>query len=678
MASDKKPSIYSDRSTIGSSDELDEYGVWVKCEPEDVSSASVQSKASSAASPSELDEDFDEDSLVSGLGDLDLPDLDIPDDSMAEGISEETESFDDFGSEALEDLDDTGLDSFDELSIPDDSTADLDDLESESSFEAEGFSEVSDTSFEADGFSELSEVSFEAEDLSEVSEASFETEDLSELSEASFEAEDLSELSDVSFEAEGFSELSEDSLEDVPEELPAALPVEQAFSRAPAQPDLSTQLLMKIAEELSSIRNELSSLKEEFAGLKPATVPEEKGDAQAQHGGFFTEEEDEKISLTGDELDNILNTADFTEEAGEDATEKPEDEFSFPEAEGGLSSDSFSVSDENSEASLETADFPITEEVENIPEMLSDQEDIIGPEETTTVEIEEAVADASQTITDIDFFDGSKDSEELEQLRINGAEPMTPAPEDTSYLEEDFLAEEPEEEASLDAASIGDDAPDSFNMDGDSFEIELEEELPEEVQEEQTFEEQVLDEQSFDDVSIDLSDAVIDEPDLSSKIDEPLPVEPSLDALNEFQDDISFDMESDEQEAPIESEAFPVFEEADLAQVIPEGFETDTTQVLDDGFETEEFADFDAPDAADTPIELPADASEETPIMEDTANVVPDKDGKLPAGIKGELITILSYMDQLLESLPDEKIEEFAKSEYFDTYKKLFKELGLA
>jgi hypothetical protein len=34
-------------------------------------------------------------------------------------------------------------------------------------------------------------------------------------------------------------------------------------------------------------------------------------------------------------------------------------------------------------------------------------------------------------------------------------------------------------------------------------------------------------------------------------------------------------------------------------------------------------------------------------------------------------------MDQLLESLPEDKIEEFAKSEYFDTYKKLFEELGL-
>jgi hypothetical protein len=51
--------------------------------------------------------------------------------------------------------------------------------------------------------------------------------------------------------------------------------------------------------------------------------------------------------------------------------------------------------------------------------------------------------------------------------------------------------------------------------------------------------------------------------------------------------------------------------------------------------------------------------------------------GEIPSHLKQELRTVLSYMDQLLEALPDEKIEEFAKSEYYDTYKKLFKELGL-
>ncbi|GHU98963.1 hypothetical protein FACS189483_07650 [Spirochaetia bacterium] len=50
---------------------------------------------------------------------------------------------------------------------------------------------------------------------------------------------------------------------------------------------------------------------------------------------------------------------------------------------------------------------------------------------------------------------------------------------------------------------------------------------------------------------------------------------------------------------------------------------------------------------------------------------------KFPPAIRHELRTVLSYMDQLLESLPEEKIEEFARSEYFDTYKKLFEDLGL-
>jgi hypothetical protein len=49
-------------------------------------------------------------------------------------------------------------------------------------------------------------------------------------------------------------------------------------------------------------------------------------------------------------------------------------------------------------------------------------------------------------------------------------------------------------------------------------------------------------------------------------------------------------------------------------------------------------------------------------------------DGELKAQIK----TVLTYMDQLLENLPEEKIEEFARSEYFESYKKLFDELGIS
>jgi len=49
----------------------------------------------------------------------------------------------------------------------------------------------------------------------------------------------------------------------------------------------------------------------------------------------------------------------------------------------------------------------------------------------------------------------------------------------------------------------------------------------------------------------------------------------------------------------------------------------------------------------------------------------------LSPGLKDELRAVLSYMDKLLASLPDDKIQEFAESEHFEVYKKLFEELGL-
>jgi ATP-dependent exoDNAse (exonuclease V) beta subunit len=51
--------------------------------------------------------------------------------------------------------------------------------------------------------------------------------------------------------------------------------------------------------------------------------------------------------------------------------------------------------------------------------------------------------------------------------------------------------------------------------------------------------------------------------------------------------------------------------------------------------------------------------------------------GNIPDDLKDEIRTVLKYMDQLLEALPEEKIQEFAGSEYFVMYKKLFEDLGL-
>jgi len=66
---------------------------------------------------------------------------------------------------------------------------------------------------------------------------------------------------------------------------------------------------------------------------------------------------------------------------------------------------------------------------------------------------------------------------------------------------------------------------------------------------------------------------------------------------------------------------------------------------------------------APSPAPTANDASAPEPVVSD----------KLKTDIK----SVLLYLDQLLASLPEEKIEEFASSEYYDTYKKLFEELGL-
>jgi len=50
---------------------------------------------------------------------------------------------------------------------------------------------------------------------------------------------------------------------------------------------------------------------------------------------------------------------------------------------------------------------------------------------------------------------------------------------------------------------------------------------------------------------------------------------------------------------------------------------------------------------------------------------------ELSDDLKTEIKSVLSYFDQLLEALPEEKIKEFAQSEYFVRYKRLFEELGL-
>ncbi|MFA6508031.1 MAG: hypothetical protein WCT14_18155 [Treponemataceae bacterium] len=619
MAIDKDPSIYRDRGTIGSSDELDEYGVWVKSEPQVLRADSPEvTLDSEPALPDiedlpDLDLEMTEDMPQSVTDDLHIepseelvPDFsDLPTFSMDENMDEGEVKTEFVQNDEIEPLSE---DSFTELSMDDflDSSESTQEDTVELAAEAEG-EEIEDIDLDFTSADEpnasiamtpsteplkesvaLETVSEFDDFLSELSDQSSPTpppvsaETLDSLPELNIdldinEEEELiptmnnEEISVDLSTSEGVSE-AEENFDDVGA-FGKALEDEPP-QRLATKPDLSTELLMRIADELSSIKIELSSLKGELSVLrsaaKPEIIPTEAGH-ESPHG-FFDEEDDEKIALTGDELDNILNTADFTEEAGSDAGEEIENEAS-------------------------------TEEI--AVDFLSEKPDIITEEEP-----------AIESIDIIDDEIALEEPLELAELRESGVTPMTPAPEDTSYLEQEEI------------------------------------EIP-----------------PLSSESIDFSEAVIEEPDLGDfTLDEPNMEEPSIESI-----DIDLDLE---EPLHVEEIVLPVdTKEESFEEVLPEGFVVESENDNTPASNQEE------PEIIAEELESEESAMEMAPVLSTDEAELTIEDGgakALPQNLRQEVRAVLSYMDQLLESLPESKIEEFARSEYFDTYKKLFEELGIA
>lgn len=99
---------------------------------------------------------------------------------------------------------------------------------------------------------------------------------------------------------------------------------------------------------------------------------------------------------------------------------------------------------------------------------------------------------------------------------------------------------------------------------------------------------------------------------------------------------------------------------------------------LDEG---EDGLSVDVPETQDISIEEHQEdiSSQESGIdQDDTFCSNADSSQVLPSNIKSEVKSVLAYMDQLLESLPEDKMKEFAESEYFEMYRRLFNELGIS
>jgi hypothetical protein len=504
MATLKNPSIYDDRGTIGSADELDAYGVWVKIEPEE------------------------------------LPDTD----------SDPFPDFDaDFGPELS--LDET--------------------------------------------------------------------------------AEDA--LGDFNYSGGG-EDPNFDDVEALRQDIQSAPPVETAAA-APASTDLSNRLLMKIAGELASIKKELSSLKEELSVIRSEKPRKNAGEDGTADGGFFNEEDDGKIALTGDELNNIIHTADFTEETGADAGG-----FALTEPPAG-----------EPEPDPVEADFDLAGE-----EIIYDG---LGRPLNRKISGNEG----------IDPFLDLKDSDDLKMLRENGVDPMTPAPEDTSYLEEDPL-----EEGSLDLPDAVIDGPDLSEGAGDAPPEEpILEDLPlidlntmensgetPESGEDQAEEKLFLEDITFEDL-----------PDLENPADFENPLEtdiPDRSSPAKAEEEESIDLSIFDDELPTEDGDLS-FEALDEDADLPVQDNLQNNVITEDSFESISLDDGDADEVTggdQDPAQTPGGTLGTALATEE-----------LSPAKRMDLKDVLIYMDKLLESLPEEKIDEFAHSEHYNTYKKLFEELGI-
>lgn len=414
------------------------------------------------------------------------------------------------------------------------------------------------------------------------------------------------------------------SLEDIPEMPPAQSIDDMAELErdlagsgvAAASPrgaaDASSDILLKIAGELSSIKDELVSLKAQIAAMKAAGTAPGESPAEAEKagggkaGGFFDEEEDETIALTGDELDNILNTAEITEEeaseqaVGEDLSEMAAAAPQAKTEEALESVEELTLEEPAQEAAVEPA-----MEAESIELGLPD--------------VEEIGLDALEVPAEAPVEQPSE--EPLEELQVELGEGESAAPAAAAAAAEpveELLEPEPaaggEEELALEV-------PDEVSGDLEPLEaLELEEEAGDQA------------------AAKPLEEVSLDVPELE------LPGEKTAD---EEIEELSLEVPADKAGEPEALEEIAPAEEP-----------------------VEEVEELSA--------EEPAAAAPGPPAQPLAAPAKTTGTGAIPGGLRDEIKTVLKYMDQLLESLPDDKIEEFANSEYFEVYRRLFEELEIA
>lgn len=722
LAADQPPTLGdpTDELTIGVPDEAEpestgfgESSEFVEPEPADSGAAEVAPKLDEPdeSADSATSTEPDEEDLIS----LDDFDLEVPDEDPDpfQSLPEESDSAappdDDFN---LDELEEELPDDFEELeldtedSLGPDEPVDNDEFDSSipgSDGELDDLS-VDDISVD-DSSEELPELEVDSIDDAE---HDFTPED------QGIEIERVNPSNTISPDEEEF--LSDES--DLQNESESAIPASMDLQEREA--------FERIQTELTDIKQELAELKAALRGAgtsapdqplpteesapadsgfdaPPAEIEDEAEPEEFSEGshasegvqpgpGFFEEEEDETIALTGDELDNILNTAEFTEQAGE-AVELEDDFIVEPEP-------------------------PATEEDEDVTDV------DMGLDE----ELEESAEAESTEEEPIEADDGAVDTDASEDDDDVASIELEPVARDTVVIEGDDSAVDELAEMDIDSELADIDSLEDETEDaGDDLEIDIDElddvdtsgvldESAHQAAEESAAEmdQQALesgDDDSDSDDLEDFGDLEIDDLDLDEGVEpeaaelatEDTAVEDTLPEDTPAEETSADDGDFDEFAAAVEEDIASgsgeqgvqldeQFDQEPVTETEPETIDLehdDDGEIeidLDDIDGLDEFEEDSHHDAPVSEAPLPETPEPETPEPEE-ASSEHEYDSQaaqsaasisdLPDDLKQEIRSVLSYMDQLLEALPDDKIEEFAHSEHFEVYKRLFEELGL-
>ena len=540
---------------------------------------------------------------------------------------------------------------------------------------------------------------------------------------------------------EAFADIPE-TIEETPEvNEEAAVEIPEIIEESPEAfadiPETIEETPVEITENDTSSPDSLEEIQ--------IPVPEKNEDSS--NGFFGTDDEDETIALSGDELNNIMITADFAEteetvennEAVYDAdtetgsvtepsseSEKTEESpFDFPitdnlETESAGTSDSFELPSEESE---ETVSEDFSEIDTSFDNLESPEEDIVIDETISEPVLEDiSINDSAEepSTDDITLPEESELNDASIEIKSDETEPTD---ENNSAIDTTFTDDNPfgainetamniPVEESDSGLSIEENSENLAEPDFDSLEnqeIETEITIPkvDEISENENPsapEDDILVESSNDDFmdSVAESEMVITQSEANEPACENIDVEENIDVVEEIPDtvDISSEIETTELSAEEVSNVEPFNDSIDNFDSMLDSEKDISEQLSDENVDylksDENVIESDMENMSSAINESETlsesmisniDATMEDPFPPIESVIDHDErvekqeapsDTLISIDLKNDIKSVLLYMDQLLENLPEEKIMEFAKSEQFGTYKRLFNELGLS